>query len=39
MVGSEGLQQPPEGGLIVNPAQGAAGQADQALGVLEHGLN
>jgi hypothetical protein len=34
---SECVQQPAQGRLIMHSAQGAAAQADQPLGVIEHG--
>ena len=37
-VGPEGVEQAPRGGLVVDAAAGAAAQADQALGVIEHGV-
>ena len=37
-LGSEGLAQPAHGRLVVDAVAGAAGQADEALGALQHRL-
>ena len=37
-LGAEGVEQPPRGGLVVHAVPGAARQAHEALGVLQHRL-
>ena len=35
---TEGVEQPAHGAIVVHAVLGTAGQADQAVGMLEHGL-